>query len=375
LKLLLFARNIYRGAPSIRDPSRQNGFLQEKSEKTETAMARIHELVDRVCGVFMAASGATDGLIEERRQKAVEQDLIDCIIPLLVLLLREFFFLGGASIDPDGERTLPDKEGTFTVQTLNLLKRTSGLIRRLAEVIRRETELRGIETSSDDEDANGEHPKSASKRYPSIRQQRAQKKARERADLEDMVRRFLRTLKEASARLEEAASEEARLRARAERAAELKAEKEREEQEDEKMRRKRFEAMCVSTQQLRKAPDPVSQMWFDRLEAEEKRRRELAELAERERMGSPQLGTFFEESSREYSAPPDRRAPLEREERRELLGLVKEHYANPGYDAWARSFGRDLDIIRGEVKYLKVACKNEARARRKPVPDWAQSET
>lgn len=391
LQLVVFLRSILKIAPEVRHVAMQNTFLQEKQKKTEKAILEITRFVDNICTRYKAVEGGKSRK-EAREQADLQKDLIQCIIPLLVLLLREFFFLGGNSLDTEGDREPPQKGGDFTSTTLELLSRTTGWIRRLAAIVRRESELDDFSPSSDEEEEDPKSP-AAKKQHTSVRRRRFEERAKQRIALEEIARQLNRTITKASAQLEEEIDKEARRKARMERAEEVKAEREREERDARVKSQRRWEAMCVSTQRLRDGLGPVSSMWVKAQQLEEKIAEERQrELAERERFGSPLLGGFFDEppvrahhrSRNEESLFPreDRSAAAAEAhvptgklwtevESQWLLGKLKEGIHHD-YDSWAEALGRRVDEVRQEAHLLKVAATSLAKDQRKAPPAWTQ---
>ncbi|OIW24811.1 hypothetical protein CONLIGDRAFT_69188 [Coniochaeta ligniaria NRRL 30616] len=390
-KFVVFLRSEYQTAPQVRHVARQNTFLQEKSKKTEKAVVEITRLVEKIRNQYHTVVEGNDDGNGLRLRDVMKKDLIQCIIPLLVLLLREFFFLGGSSLDAEDDRELPEKGGDFTSTTLQFLVRASGWISRLAPIIRREAELSGFAPSSDDEEE--EPPKStAGKKTKSLPRQKFEERAKQRILLDDIAHQLHRTLTSALAQLDEDANREARRKARLERADEVKAEKEQEERDARMKSQRGWEAMCTSTQRLRDGIGPVSSMWVKAQQLDEKRAAERQrELAERERMGSPHLGGFFDEfpfraaghgQSEASLYPPEARPVAATEdhvstakrwtivESQWLLGKLKEGL-RPDYDSWAEALGRRVDEVKQEVYLLKLSARKLAEERRKTAPAWA----
>ncbi|KAH8904413.1 hypothetical protein BR93DRAFT_930454 [Coniochaeta sp. PMI_546] len=385
-KLVLSLQELYESAPRAPQIARQNAFLQEKKETTEKAIAAITQIVDNIYKKYYAHVQGDDSGIEMRLTDALTKDMTQYIIPFLVLLFREFFFLGGNSLDTKDNPELPVKGGDFSSTTLRLLLRTVGWIYRLAPIIKRETEL--DKYSSEEE---GGHPKSTATEKSGERQ--IFEKRVNRIALYDIARDSLRTIAQALAELDELVNREARRKAKMERAEELKAEKEQEAREARLKSQKRWEAMCASTQRLRDGIGPVSNMWVEAQQLEMKRAAERQrELAERERMGSPQLGGFFDESpvrdarhGRSAAAlfsPQDRPVATAEDsvptakkwttvESQWLLGKLKEGL-QPEYNSWAEALGRRVDEVRQEAHLLKVSARSLARDKGRKVPAWAQ---
>lgn len=423
-QLVVVMRKVYRRAPQVRNAARQKSFLEQKAEKTEKAIAEITHHVDKTCNkYYTAVQRGEDGHLVSPKD-VLKEDIIQCVIPLFMLLLRDFFFLGSSSVGADGDRVLPEKGGDFTATSLQLLKRTASWITRLAAIIKRETELSMLEPTSDEEDRQ---TKSSTRRKPDILRKKIEERAKQRIALEEHARQFLRTLSKARHEVDEDANKEARRRAGMARAEEEKVEKEQEEREalekrqkraeEEKAKReqeerealeekqKRWEAMCASTQRLREGIGPLSSMWVKAQQLEENNARRpttpkrLAaegqrELVGRERTRSPDLGGFFDDAqvyhpepqvyhqeSRlllledGYSAAVVDPLPTARSwtmvESQWLLGKLKEG-GQPDYDSWAEALGRRVDEVRQEVHLLKVSTRSLATDKGKKVPPWAR---
>lgn len=392
-------REEYRTAPQAWDLARQNTFLQGKAELTEEHLAAITRHVDQICRKCNATIQGANKKKAARERGSLKGDLTKVVIPLLVLLLREFFFLGSTSQDEEGNRTFPGKGGIFTATTLQFLIRTVGWITRLAPIVRREAELSGTQaTSSDDEE--GQNMPSPGKDPLDPVRERAAEKTRHQIALDEKVGRLSRSLWDALDELDEKANRAARRKERIEREAETKAERDAEAREAREKSQRQYEAMVASTQRFREGPGPLSELWIkDQALAAERAaesQREMAErrreLAEREREGSPQLGSgVFDESParqptrrdrREETFPPiDRLTPARRngastarpwrvEETKALLGLLKEG-GPPDYHTWAEAMGRRVDEVRQEAKLLTISARGLAKDKGYNVPRWA----
>lgn len=405
-KLVTVMRKDYKTAPQVHNAGRQKSFLLEKAERTEKAIAEIAQHIDKTCDrYYKAIEGEGDRHLVSLKD-ALRGDIIQCVIPLLALLLRDFFFLGGSSVDADGHRALPEKGGEFTATTLQLLERTAGWIIRLAGIIKRETELSVFEPASDEEE---EQTKSPAGRKPDTVHRMRQERAKQRVVLAEYARQLWGALSEARDKLDEDVNKEARRRAMVERAAEHKAQKEKDEREAEEGKRRRYEAMCASTQRLRNGLGPVSSMWVKAQQLEESRAREPTavsvrvsirpadvqhEPVRREQTGSPDLDGFFDEaqvyhpkpqadhhdlhppaSGGEFAAAIDNSMSSSRAwtvvESQWLLRKLKEG-GRLTYDSWAEALGRRIDEVRQEAHLLKVSTRSLAEEAGKKPPLWAR---
>lgn len=405
-KLVAVMRKDYRTAPQVYNAATQKSFLREKAERTEKAIAEISQHIDKTYDRYYKAIEGGGNRNVVALKDVLRGDVIQCVIPLLVLLLRDFFFLGGSSVDKNGDRALPEKEGEFTATTLQLLKRTTSWIVRLAAIIKRETELSAFEPTSDEEE---EQVKSPARRKPDTVRRMRQERAKQRIDFEEHARQLSRALSKASDGLDEVANREARRRAMVERAVERKAQKEREEKEGQETKRRRLAAMCASMQRLRDDIGPVSSMWVRAQQLEESRARQDTAAsvrmsvrpadgqrgpAGREQTHSPDLGGFFDEaqvyhpepqvyhheptpasSKVGYAAvieePVQTSRPWAIVESQWLLRKLKEG-GQPDYDSWAEALGRRVDEVRQEVHLLKLSTRSLAEEAGKKPPLWAR---
>ena len=346
LQLVVVLRKDYRKAPQAL--SKQKLFLQEREERTEKAFAEITHHIDQKYEEFYAAI-ERDDKNQVKRSHLLKADILEWVIPILVLLLRDFFLLGGSSEDSHGDRALPEKAGSFTARTLQLLRRTASRICHLAAIIRHDTEMSEPRPASDDDDEEGEVQLVSHAREPrDILRKKLDERTKQRISVDDTVRRFLVTLSKAKDKLDEDFHEELRQKERMERETEEKAEKarkerealerrrerqkraeeeqaarqlaeraarerrqrraeeemarrRREEEEDLAKRQRRYEAFCLATQRLRDEIEPASSMSVTRRREENGASRLAAagksDLADRGRMRSPDLG-FFDEAPR-----------------------------------------------------------------------------
>ena len=337
LQLVVVLRREYRKAPQAF--SKQKLFLQEKEGITEKAFAEITHHIDRKYEEFYAAIERDDKK-KLQRSHLLKADILHSVIPILVLLLRDFFLLGGSSEDSHGDRALPEKGGSFTARTLQLLRRTASRICHLTAIIRHDAEMSEPQPASDDDE--GEVQLVSRAGDPSdIPRKKLEKRKKQRISVDDTVRHFLMTLSTAKDKLDEDLDREVRLRERMEREEEEKAEnarqeqlalqrrrerqkraekeraaqelaeraarerrqrraeeemarRQREEEEDLAKRQGRYEAFCLATQRLRDEIEPVSSMPVTRRREENSTSR-LAAAGKRGltgggRMRSPDLG-------------------------------------------------------------------------------------
>ncbi|KAB5583314.1 hypothetical protein GE09DRAFT_1078427, partial [Coniochaeta sp. 2T2.1] len=383
-KHVIFLKRLYGSAPSVRRLSRQNNFLRQKHDETRRAIAKIRAEVQGI-------RGKHERLLQGDKKKLelirLRDDLINWIIPLLVILLREFFFLGcSGAEDKDGYWALPSEGGEFTATTLTVLRRITGWIYLLAESIRDEAQLSWPKGPDQGDDESS----TAADKLP---YNRLVKRAEERMKLYDLAKQFRIAVNDALAVLDEEAAEAAgRLQEKEERFRQVQTEREQEAREAEEKRQRHYEIMRADAQRAREEPyagiDPLSLLWIKRQEEDRKREAERQrEQAERERMGSPQLdsGVFGDESPVRQARDERRRGKqpafvlyddgyrgrMWTEYEIDWLGDRLEEGGVPDYESWAKELRCKVEDVKAEADRQRQLMRSLARKKGKSAPAWA----
>ncbi|KAB5566614.1 hypothetical protein GE09DRAFT_1107588 [Coniochaeta sp. 2T2.1] len=382
-KHVIFLKRLYRSAPSVRRLARQNDFLRQKHDEARRAIAKIRAEVQGI-------RRKHERLLQDDKRKLelirLRDDLINWIIPSLVILLREFFFLGcSGEEDKDGYWGLPSEGGEFTATTLTVLGRITGWIYLLAESIRDEAQLSRPKRP----DQGNDESSTAADNLP---YDRLVKRAEERMKLYDLAKQFRMAVNDALAELDEKAAEAAgRLKEKEERFRQVQAEREQEAREAEEKRQRHYEIMRADAQRAREEPyagiDPLSLLWIKRQEEDRKREAKRQRGAERERMGSPQLdsGVFGDESPVRQARDERRRGKqpafvlhddgyrgrMWTEYEIEWLGDRLEEGGVPDYESWAKELRCKVEDVKAEADRQRQLMRDLARKKGKRAPAWA----
>jgi hypothetical protein len=118
--------------PRAPDIGGQEEYIRSQEENIQKAITTIHSTVDKITD---RQSSLTQMSLPEEQKWAAETAKWLCgkIIPMLVLLLKEVFMVGGRHLEK-AEAELPD-EGDFTLTVLEILQRIIGWTSRLAELM------------------------------------------------------------------------------------------------------------------------------------------------------------------------------------------------------------------------------------------------
>lgn len=127
-------REITSEMPKSPDIDEQFDFLREKKSYLDTAFSSIRGLVDQIARKISSEIGMADEETDSEEPRRVGQivaSLHSKIIPMLVLVLREAFMVGGHQLSAKNGQRLPLEKGEFTSSTLQILLRIIGWTQRL----------------------------------------------------------------------------------------------------------------------------------------------------------------------------------------------------------------------------------------------------
>lgn len=115
-------------APQLEE---QFKYLREKKDALSKCMSTIHPIVQAIAGDIEAQKKLPRGDKSPQRKEAqaLVRDLYRRVIPMLAILVKEAFMLGGAS-GPKRDRE-PLEESTLVASTFQILLRVKGWMRRL----------------------------------------------------------------------------------------------------------------------------------------------------------------------------------------------------------------------------------------------------
>lgn len=122
---------ICREMPKVPQLKEQFQYLREKKDALSKCMSTIHPMVQAIAGDIEAQKKLPrdDKSPQRKEAQALVRDLYRRVIPMLAILVKEAFMLGGAS---GPKRDLePLEESTLVASTFQILLRVKGWMRRL----------------------------------------------------------------------------------------------------------------------------------------------------------------------------------------------------------------------------------------------------
>lgn len=117
--------------PKAPEFEEQFQYLREKKDALSKCMSTIHQMVQAIVGEIRAQKGLPqdDESRQRKRAQALVRDLYKRVIPMLAILVKEAFMLGGAS-GPKRD-LVPFEESQLVASTFQILLRIKGWMRRL----------------------------------------------------------------------------------------------------------------------------------------------------------------------------------------------------------------------------------------------------
>jgi hypothetical protein len=410
---LVNVRRRWAKAPRHPNLGKQHLFAQQESEATRKDTETILSLILEICKQLVQEKDRTS-------RETLQKEVIEFIVPWLIMLLRQFALLGGSTEKIDGQRQLPDV-GTFSEPAVQLLAHVCRWLLHIHSSLARNIDL--------------ELEAWAENRRPSIFSTRVQV-AEKQLRLNSAITAFKDQVRKALVYFKDIREEPIRRAKIAKREAEIRLKKEQEEEAERKRRQARAEAMRKSNERLRQAPDPLVEKWYRKVQGEEQITRFIAsqqlapvqrqevvqqqqpavqrKAAQRDEydgyfsspLGSPQLGGGLSAPRqpsdlvhrRQHEANPTRQlarssSPLsldddghsvagpstrkwDPEEDEFLIAELKSHSGDPlrpkDFRLWAQVLDREVSEIQLEVTRLKAATRTVVELRRMRIPPWAE---
>ncbi|KAM7207301.1 hypothetical protein V8F20_002363 [Naviculisporaceae sp. PSN 640] len=339
-KTLALLSNNFETAPSVPELEKQNEWLLRSKQSLTKYVSEIDKFVRKICDDRLAVLGDSErpssNNLESR--KALVQDLVLCLIPMLIDTLRQAFWLGGHDNDVQtNAKILPIEGAKFTSTTLRYVDCLTGWLIRLDRVLMFELEQRpfyrkliaGLSVDRQTE-------------YPA----RCQK---ERGKLNTLLTRLKFDLKAAREKLDKLIQQEKRKAERLRMAPILKARQEQAARAEEEKVRKQREAFAASTQRIaeqnRRKQEKERQYWEARRQAYTQtetvspermaHNRTIQGYGDEERRGQ-EISRLYRATHRNLDRQP--RRPAAR-----TLAPGPSSTANRGRERYNSSYNRNLD--------------------------------
>ncbi|RKU44858.1 hypothetical protein DL546_006149 [Coniochaeta pulveracea] len=409
---LIDLRRKWAKVPRYPKLARQYLFAQQEADATRKDTKSVLSLISEVC----------EQLVQEQdrgNRETLQHDVVNFIVPWLVVLLRQFALLGGSTKKEGGQRQLPDV-GTFIEPAVQLLAHACRWLQYI------NTALANVINSDLEAWAENKGP-TMSLLTVNV--------AERRLGLISKITDFKEQVHKALEYFKDVREEPIRRAKIAQREAEIRLKKEQEEEAERQRREARAEAMRKSNERLRQAPDPMVEKWHRKVEHEEQLARFLAgqttfvstqravphhqpvqgKAVQRDEFdgyfssspGSPRSGGGPAAPRRDgdavrqarhgiVSTPQLARAepPLfignddgqsvagpsarkwEPEEDEFLIAELQSRSGRPlrsnDFRLWAEVLDREVSEIQREVTRLKVATRMVAEERGMRIPPWAE---
>lgn len=411
---LVNLRRKWARTPRYPKVAEQYRFAQQESDTTRKETETILSSINEICKQLVQEGNRDD-------REILQKEVIEFIVPWLVLLLRQFALLGGSTEKVEGRRQVPDV-GTFIEPAVQLLAHVCRWLLHIHNSLARNINL--------------ELEAWAESSGPSNQPTRVQV-AGKRLKLHSAIAEFKDQVRKALEYFKTIREEPIRRAKIAQREAEVSLKKEQEEEAERKRRQARAEAMRKSNERLRQAPDPLVEKWLKKVEGEKQIARFIADqqlgLVQQQRAvqrqqpalprktvqqdefdgyfssspGPPQLGagssavrqsgdtvhrgqrqtiptrqtarsafllSVDDDDGQCVAGPSTRKWEPEEDEFliAELISHSGQQLRPNDYKLWAQVLDREVSEVQIEVTRLKVAARMVAEQRGLRIPQWAE---
>ncbi|KAK3384257.1 hypothetical protein B0T24DRAFT_588835 [Lasiosphaeria ovina] len=330
------------GGRSATSLAEQNTWLRREKRRLSKPMSAITRTVTRICEVDLVAGGSGELSDEDLgSRRALVEDMVGKIIPMLVLILSSSFDLGGVGRDIDDG---PPDEGSFTASTMQYLVQITGWLNRLVNVIKIELSQRPLE----DESSSGLTPVEI------------QKLNEDRKIFGELLKNYwYPRLKKAAKDLKEKQDEEKLRAERVVRDEIIKTQREQQEYEELAKTEQRWARFEESTHQLKRLPRPAQEIW--------------------RKANQPTWSSYgpgsLPSSARPHAVPYNGFQPIRNEDKRRLLRELRRENrpaTTEDLEYYAGKLRLDVAQVLAETELLKVAARDLARQNNIRVEAWAR---
>ena len=248
-KSLSYLKDKLDEVPDALDLSRQSRFLAEEEQALNRTMTSVDKVVTKIFDDALAIPSDSENNTNRRFRDAVVKDLLSCLIPMLVLVLRSCFALGVTEYDGKDGEPLP-KEGIFTGATVQYMLRITSWLLQLEKPLTLELSQRG--RASDAPNAS----------QTASQEQALKHRKRDREKSSVMLRKWKEQLRRAVDGFNEQADQDQDRLQKKQRDLAIKEAKREAEEQKLALAAKKDEAWQSSLQQILKQPPPLAEKWL-----------------------------------------------------------------------------------------------------------------